>query len=224
MTDRDQWTARLSEYVDGELPADERVALERHLAECAACREIASELRQVRELAGMAADVQPPRDLWPGIQQRIGDGAQDARVLPFRRRWAFTVPQLAAAAVLMMVVGAGAATVAVRGLGAPAPAPATGPVAIGAPAAQPAAFAGTAKYDAAIADLEGVLAEHRDQLDSATVRVLEQSLRTIDRAIAQARAALATDPGDPYLNVYLAETMRRKLNLMRRAATIAAAS
>jgi anti-sigma factor RsiW len=222
MTDRDQWTARLSEYVDGELPADERVALERHLGECAACREVASELRQIREAAGALADVEPPRDLWPGIQQRMGGVEQTGRVLPFRRRWAFTVPQLAAAAILMMVVGAGAATVALRGNGTPVPS--AGPAAVGALTIQPAAFPGTAKYDAAIADLERVLAEHRDDLDSTTIRVLEQSLAMIDRAIARARAALATDPGDPYLNEHLAETMRQKLNLMRRAATLAATS
>lgn len=222
MNERDVWTARLSEYVDGDLAADERVALERHLAECAECRETVADLRRLVGLAGTLADREPARDLWPGIQRRIAETEQVAGVLPFRRRWAFTVPQLAAAAVLMMVVGAGSATLALRGRGTPAPAGT--PVAVGSTTVQPAAFAGTASYDAAIADLERVLAERGSQLDSATVRVLRQSLSTIDRAIAQARAALAADPGDPYLNAHLAETMRRKLNLMRRAATMVAAS
>lgn len=222
MNERDVWTARLSEYVDGDLPADERVALERHLVDCAECRETIADLRRLVGLAGTLAYREPPRDLWPGIQRRIGESEQAAGVLPFRRRWAFTVPQLAAAAVLMMVVGAGSATLALRGRGTPAPVGA--PVAVGSTTVQPAAFAGTESYDAAIADLERVLAEHGDHLDSATVQVLRQSLSTIDRAIAQARAALAADPGDPYLNAHLAETMRRKLNLMRRAATMVAAS
>jgi anti-sigma factor RsiW len=222
MHERDVWTARLSEYVDGDLAADERVALERHLGECAECRETVADLRRLVGLAGTLAHREPPRDLWPGIQRRIAESGQAAGVLPFRRRWAFTVPQLAAAAVVMMVVGAGSATLALRGRGTPAPIGA--PVAVGSATVQQAAFAGTASYDAAIADLEHVLAEHGSQLDSATVRVLRQSLSTIDRAIAQARAALAADPGDPYLNAHLAETMRRKLNLMRRAATMVAAS
>jgi anti-sigma factor RsiW len=222
MNERDVWTARLSEYVDGDLPADERVALERHLVDCAECRETVADLRRLVGLAGTLADREPPRELWPGIQRRIAEAEPGAGVLPFRRRWAFTVPQLAAAAVLMMVVGAGSATLALRGRGAPAPVGV--PVAVGGAAVQPVAFAGTASYDAAIADLERVLAEHGDHLDSTTVHVLRQSLSTIDRAIARARAALATDPGDPYLNAHLAETMRRKLNLMRRAATMVAAS
>jgi len=198
------------------------VMLERHLVECAECRETIADLRRIRALAGTLADRQPPRELWPGVQRRITGLEQGTGVLPFRRRWAFTVPQLAAAAVLMMVVGAGTATLALRGRGTPAPE--GGPVAIGSVPVQPAAFAATESYDAAIADLEHVLADHGDQIDSATVVVLRQSLATIDRAIAQARAALAGDPNDPYLNAHLADTMRRKLNLMRRAATMVAAS
>jgi anti-sigma-K factor RskA len=220
MTNRDPWTARLSEYADGELAADERVELERHLDGCDECRTIVADLDRLRDLTGALVDREPARDLWPAINARIGGGA---RVLPLRRRWTFTLPQLAAAAVLLLVVGAGGAAVALRG-GGPAVVP--GPAAIG-PADSgevPITLAASTSFDHAVADLERVLAERRDRLDTATVRVLVHSLQTIDRAIAQARAALATDPGDPYLNAHLAETMRRKLNLMRRAATIAAAS
>ena len=70
--------------------------------------------------------------------------------------------------------------------------------------------------------LERVLAEDRGRLDSTTVRVIEQNLAVIDRAIADARRALAADPGNPYLSTYLAHTMRRKIDLLRQAATIAA--
>jgi len=220
MTNRDPWTARLSEYVDGELAADERVELERHLTICNECRTIVTDLGRLRDLAGTLVDREPERDLWPAINARIGG---EARVLPLRRRWAFTLPQLAAAAVLMLVVGAGGAAISLRGNG---PAVRPGPAVIGPtdPGAVPMALTASTSFDDAVVDLERVLAERRDLLDTATVRVLEQSLRTIDRAIAQARAALVTDPNDPYLNAHLAETMRRKLNLMRRAATLVAES
>jgi hypothetical protein len=52
------------------------------------------------------------------------------------------------------------------------------------------------------------------------VRVIEQNLAAIDRAIAQAQGALLADPANLYLNTHLAETMRRKLELLRRAATL----
>jgi len=82
-----------------------------------------------------------------------------------------------------------------------------------------------AKYDVAVAELESALEQGRKsgRLDSATVRVLDQSLVTIDSAIVQARRALAADPGSVYLNQHLADTMRRKLELLRRASAFAPA-
>ena len=72
-------------------------------------------------------------------------------------------------------------------------------------------------------DLERVLAQGRGRLDTATVRVLEQNLALIDRAIADARRAVAADSANVYLNTHLAETMRRKVDLLRQAAALVAA-
>ena len=65
---RDQWTDRLSQYVDAELPAGERAALEAHLADCAACRTAVAELRRVVAQA-RALPQRPParRDLSPFV-------------------------------------------------------------------------------------------------------------------------------------------------------------
>ena len=87
---------------------------------------------------------------------------------------------------------------------------------------QPAGFE-TARYDAAIADLERVLNEHRSELDPATVRVIEQNLLIIDQATAQARKALAADPANRYLNGHLAAQLMRKISLLRQATAIVAA-
>ena len=78
----------------------------------------------------------------------------------------------------------------------------------------------TQSYAAAVADLERVLASGRGQLDTTTIRVIEQNLAAIDRAIAQAQHALDADPANLYLNTHLAETMRRKLDLLRQAAAL----
>jgi hypothetical protein len=82
----------------------------------------------------------------------------------------------------------------------------------------------TARYDAAVAQLQAALVAGRGLLDTSTVRVLQENLAIIDRAIAQARAALAADPGNAYLNLHLAQTMRTKLELLRRAQAIAVQS
>src|SRR6266566_487784 len=76
--------------------------------------------------------------------------------------------------------------------------------------------------DAAVAELEQALSRNEGQLDTATVRVLHQSLAVIDRAIAQAQRALKRDPGSNYLNLHLANTMRQKIELLRRANALAA--
>jgi hypothetical protein len=55
------------------------------------------------------------------------------------------------------------------------------------------------------------------------VRVIEKNLGIIDRAIRDAQSALAADPGNAYLNQHLARETRRKLELLRQAATLASA-
>ncbi|HEX2095227.1 MAG TPA: zf-HC2 domain-containing protein [Longimicrobiaceae bacterium] len=79
-------------------------------------------------------------------------------------------------------------------------------------------------YDVAVADLERILDEGRDRLDPATVQTLEESLRTIDGAIEDARRALAADPANTELNTYLAGTRERKLELLRQASKIVTAT
>jgi anti-sigma factor RsiW len=214
---------RLSAYVDGALTGEALAAAEAHLAGCAACRDAVQGLRQVVGLARALDDRPPSRDLWPGIAERI-TAARGAAVVALkpRRRFVFSIPQLAAAGVVLSLFSAGIAGTAVHLAarhGEPATAAAT-------PAAGlPQHVAATAgPYDAAIDDLEGILAARRADLDSSTVRAVEASLRVIDRAIAQARAALLRDPNNPYLNGHLRSTLDRKLDLLRRAAMLPKAS
>ena len=136
---------------------------------------------------------------------------------PRRRRFTFTVPQLLAAGIALAVFSAGGAWLALHGRR-----PAS-PVFVAGTAAPPVWLSAMKpNYDRTVTELEGALDEGRrsGRLDSATVRVLERSLATIDTAIAQASRALAQDPGNLYLNHHLAETMRRKLDLLRQASGI----
>lgn len=212
----DPWTDRLSDYLDGELPESERTGLEAHLRSCAACAETLTGLQRVVTRARGLEDRPPSRDLWPGISARIGG----TRVPP---RVSFSLPQLLAAGIALMVASGGAAWLL-------HPAPTAPPVATAAPGggANPVTPVGTRTgstiraYDASVAELEAILEQGRGSLDTATVRVLEQNLALIDRAIEQARRAVAADSANLYLNSHLAETMRRKLDLLRQAAVLVA--
>jgi hypothetical protein len=218
----DLWTNQLSDYLDGELTADEQDALEHHLEDCAECRDALAGLRRVVARARALEDRAPGHDLWPGIAGRIGATARSPVRHPSRlpRRYAFSLPQLAAAGIALATVSGGSAWLlrpSVAGTFAvqPPPAPPALPVAT-------ASARGTGGYDAAVADLERVLRDGRGRLDSTTVRVLEQNLAVIDAAIAQARRAVAADSANLYLNSHLAATMRRKLELLRQAASLVA--
>jgi hypothetical protein len=223
----DQWTGQLSEYLDGELDAEAQASLEAHLERCPECREALAGLRRVLARVHAVEDRMPVRELWPGIAERIGARPPvPVRRLP--RRYAFSLPQLAAAGIALATLSgssvwllrpAATRVMAVQ----PAPAPPTPPAAVlpvASGAARPAA--GGPRYDAAVADLERILRDGRGRLDSTTVRVLERNLALIDAAILQARRAVAADSANLYLNSHLAETMRRKVELLRQAASLVA--
>jgi hypothetical protein len=214
----DQWTDRLSEYLDGELSAGERVALEAHLATCAACRATVEELGRVVARAKSLEDRPPSADLWSGIHARLTPGRRPAGSplgrpavsLPWRV--SFNVPQLLAASLALILLSGSGVWLALQPRSS---------VDDGAVVVTPAVWTG--RTDAAISELQDVLSRSESRLDTATVRVVRENLAVIDRAIAEARHALAADPGNAYLNLHLANTMRRKLELLRRVNAIAAA-
>ena len=153
------------------------------------------------------------------------------------RRLTFTLPQLAAAALVIAAMSGGlawslrdrAATAAVD-----RSADASRSINPDPSAVDREAFAerntfervslADAQYDAAVSDLEKALKEGRGRLDPQTITVVEHNLQTIDDAIRQAREALVADPANTYLSGHLVEARRRKLDLLRRAAQLTSES
>ncbi|MCC6317471.1 MAG: zf-HC2 domain-containing protein [Gemmatimonadaceae bacterium] len=75
-------------------------------------------------------------------------------------------------------------------------------------------------YTSEIERLRRVVSEREDALDPATVAILESSIATIDRAIAEARRALERDPASRFLSQQVDRSLERKLSLLRRAALL----
>ena len=226
MSTHEPWVDQLSDYLDDELTGHERTAVEAHLAACAECTATLAALRRVVANASSLPPRAPERDLWPGIALRM---------TPVPRRVSFTLPQLAAASVLLATLSGGIAfflSGRIENTGAIATAPVVPSVvsqAVGVvspaelnadPDFAPAAIFADAQYDSAVADLERALESGRGRLDENTVSVVEQNLSIIDRAIAEARKALAADPSNGYLTGHLLEARRRKLTLLRQAAAL----
>ena len=214
---------RLSDYLDGDLDAGSRAEVEGHLSTCAECRGVAEELRAVALRARTLVDTPPQQDLWPGIAARLDD--RPSRIAEFRarttRRFSFTLPQLAAAGIALMVMSGGMVRLAKSGDPRVDLPPAIGAEPIASVA--PARLTDT-HYEGAVEDLEAILERGRSQLDAETVRVLEDNLRSIDAAIDQCRRALDKDPANAYLNSHFAAARQRKLALLRRATALTAGS
>lgn len=216
----DKWIDRLSEYLDDELTPAERAQLEAHLA---TCRECASTLEELRAVVTRAANLParpPATDLWPGIEPRLSGRADS--VLPFQpritRRFSFTLPQIVAAGLALMLMSGGGVWVLQHGGRATSMPPVAAVTEPGA-SALPAAAADP-RYDEAISDLEQALAAGRSELDATTIKILEANLAVIDRAIDDSRKALDADPANVYLNNHLADARQRKLALLRRATAL----
>lgn len=241
----DRFKDRLSEYLDGDLDPRDEALIEEHLVDCATCRATLAELRAVVARATALPPAEPKADLWSDIRARIEADASPtpasgdveaprgvAAMLPGtgavkadprsrtrrRRRISFSVPQLAAASVaLALASGTGVWVALSIDRGEPVTAASTRTVVENPAVVQ---FVDT-EQRSTIAELERVLAAQRDSLDPVTVAVLESNLKLIDAAIAEAVAALRQDPGNSYLNRHLGQTVRKKIDVLRRAAEVA---
>jgi hypothetical protein len=197
--------------------------------------------RLLESVAALPRSIEPARDAWPAIRDRIeaqrvraiaphGVGPMTAR--PRRIVW------IAAAAVVLIALSSGvtvlvfrsrttAQVVSAKPVSQPvAPDSGRTPIAPLAPGPRivPAAGASIglvfARYDAAAADLATELDVRRSKLDPRTVAVLDSCIRRIDAAIAEARDALRQDPRNAVVAELLTVSYRQKLDLLKRAADL----
>jgi len=230
----DRYTNQLSAYLDDELDRGSRARLEAHLAGCSECASLLADLRAIVAAAPKHAGRAPSHDLWPEIESRLGEsevisiGTVRPSARPSDRRFGWR--ELIAASIVMATLGGGAVYWAL-GSGrsdrdaapmAQVPTRPATPDSSVSSNSRNVAYA-EREYDSAVRDLEQVLDAGRSRLDTATVRSVEESLRKIDAAIAEARAAIQRDPANGYLNRQIAANMRRKLNLLRTATNAIAA-
>ena len=235
MTMHEEWTDKLSDYIDGELSAEEQRAVAAHVAQCGECARAVEQLRGIVQMAGTLTPVAPTADLWTGIADRIAN-QHTPRILggPWfsSRRFSFTMPQIAAASLLLALLSGWAAlrfiprngaVDAPRFDNASSPDSSRGDLQVRPAVADvtPAAISvDDSEYDAAVAELTRALDNGRGRLDPTTVKVVEDNLAIIDQAVDEARRALTEDPANGFLSGYLIETRRRKLDLLRQAAAL----
>ena len=207
---------RLDARADGGLSAEERAALDAHLATCADCREAADSMDELlRQAAELPAEIQPGRDLWPGIAGRLTvPGAE-------RKGWTIRPLWMAAAAAALVAASSAATWLLVKP-------DASTPVAVASPAADAPENPATqgplpvsqgtdeAMYVAATEELMDALEARRPTLAPETRAVVDRNLAVIDGAIGEIRAALRKDPGNAELGRRLDSVHRRKIEVLQR--------
>ena len=159
------------------------------------------------EIAALRLDIQPPRNLWPGIAGRLHRSSSRTRPMA-----------LAAAAALAGACVAGTISWAVlQGRAARPPAQASVRAAAQA-AARTADFdePSTPRYVAARDSLEVSFRERLALLDPATRARIEASLAVIRHAHEDIRKALAADPASPVLEQLWQSTWHDELDLYER--------
>lgn len=163
--------------------------------------------------AELPRSIEPARDLWPQVAERISRGkvvAGEFGSAPARRAW--TRPAALAAAAVTLVVLSSAVTVEVirqRDLDL---------AGRNAPHVLVADFAGVeSEYVSAANEILGAVRDGEVELAPATVAVLEKNLQVIDDAIRESREALRRDPANAALREMVLSSHRQKLDLLRRA-------
>jgi hypothetical protein len=226
----------LHDFREGLLEPDLEREVRDHLDDCPECREELEALSAFLDgLGTLPVEAQPSRDLWPQIAWRMGAATGEDRtfvdraegsgaeredaLVPVRatgRRIQLGAWQLLAASIVLMVISGASVWAFLGNRTSPGETPGRFPY-------QAAQFVGWEEayggYDDAVADLEDVLERGREVLDPETIRVLEESLRSIDRAIQEAEEAVRQDPASPVLQRFLADNLRKRMDLLRRAAS-----
>ena len=219
---------QLGDLEDGVLDAAASASARTHLASCAECTSLHTQLVALgASVAELPREIAPPVDLWNDIRAELEPRRGLGR--PLVR--AFRTRHLVAAAAIVAVASSALTALALRTTRSGAAAesvtaasPPSGafarpePVVTELPARLASAEHG---YTRSVEALQRTLDERRDSLAPSTVATVERSLRIADSAIAEARAALAHDPANRALVALFASNYERKIDLLRRATELA---
>jgi len=207
----------INDYADDALPPAERADVERHLADCADCRALVDDVREIRRAAGSLEPRDPPVRAWMRIERAIQleaanrpTGISLASLKGARALWM----GLAAAAVLILATAVG-----LRFLPR---APQTGgsstaSASVNSDAAQIEAELRQAEahYEKAIQGLEQIANAEKGALDPQTAATLQKNLSVIDQAISESRAALRAEPTSEPAQMSLIDSFKTKMGLLQ---------
>jgi hypothetical protein len=215
--------AVLNDHFDRRLPIDEAQRVDRHLDECAECRNMYQKLITLRTLAdGLPASMEPARDLWPEIAARLfGPGSKSGK----RRRSYWTWMLFSAAAATLLVAAA-----VLKWLDEPGQPPIVAQHSAVVPARDDddRLRQEVAKAEQTFQDAAG---EFLTQLKSAdgtlppdTKVILQGNLIIADKAISEVKTAWEKQPDNYALARKLLEAHERRVELLQQVAHLSIAT
>jgi predicted anti-sigma-YlaC factor YlaD len=205
----------LSLLVDSRLRAEVEVRVREHLGSCPACRGVLADLDRLRRATREIAPIAPPDHVWlqvAGNLRTTTAPATAARHVARAPIWQWA--GLAAALVLVT-----AALYLLQRIETVAPA-GPGQAENAAPAGSVEAVAdelnlAAAHYERALAELEAMAKASGSPMDETVVSDVRVSLGAIDLAIAESRAALASNPLSEPARDSLFDALRRKITVLQ---------
>lgn len=204
---------QLDDYVDGESTAEAVRQIEEHLSGCTDCREELASLRLLLTATeALESEIEPGRDLWPGIESRI----QEPQRGLLRGAWSSaTWIGLAAAAVLVAAVT----------LQLVRPEVEIAPQSVESAAAAVEVLPEYRLVSDEVRARNGLMqlredllisiAERHDSLDPETQEMVVRNLTVIDQAITEIQRALEEDPDNQGLEFLLAATYQREVEFLK---------
>lgn len=213
MTNCQQSSESLSDFVDGLLEPAEHAALTAHLAACESCRGLVEDLTRLKDTARSLGPIVPPAHIWQNIQASMPSAKRQART-----QWMGL-----AAALVLVTAGAYFFTrmtspVATTDI-AHADTSNVKPKATVETVEQELAKA-AAHYETAIATLEAVVKQDNNSLPADAAAKLQVSLKQTDKYIAESRAALVTEPQSDPARDSLFAALRKKVEILQQTVAL----
>lgn len=208
-----EFTDRVDEFLDGQLATAEAESLRTHLAGCPSCTAELASILELRDLAAaLPRSLEPPRDLWPGIEARVS--MTEVVRGRFGRR-----SLLAAAAAVVIVSSVVTAYFIGRSQAVPLTAGPSAVVESGPSEVLLASFEGLGvdNYLDTRTELLDALEARKHELSGETLEIVMDNLLLIDQAMDRIAEALGEDPENEFLMKQLAGAYRRQIDLLQRA-------
>ena len=212
----DRHADALAALVDDTLDPRDRGPLDEHLAGCAACRDLLTDLREIRALAATLEPIEPSARVWHVVRRRIAAEEQEQasrRAIGWRQWRSLGGAALAgttAMAAAFFLIGPADFTL---------PAASNDPAGLARQTAAAALEEIERPHAVAIRELEQRIGTGAP-IPAATRDVLTRNLAVVDEAIGESRSAAATHPGAAIARDRLRTGLTRKLTLLRTMAAL----